>query len=514
VVASVAGLYVIDNPMIRAIALSMVLVVLVAVLAAVSLLPIGLYALGHRVSALRIPFFGRGKSAGFWHRWAHGIMRRPWLFVALTVLPLAALSYPGFIMKTGMPNLSMLPPHSESRQGSEVVQQQFDGGLTAPLDLVVQVKSGTVADQSNLPRFYALVEALRLDPAVAAVYSHVSLQEGWDLARYRGIYIDAPAGMAALSGRLGQVIPGLEGMASQLKAVGEQGAGFDLKPALTRGDFGLRLLMAAGGKEAEEAITAMVNMGRGANVARLTVVPNEGSDAPSTRDLVRRLRAETLPQYAGEFDRMLLGGGPAQLVDYSDQMRESMPVVIGVVLLITFVVLLVLLRSVLLPLKAILMNGLSVTAAYGTLALVFERGHGAGLLGFTPLGFVETPVVVLLFAVLFGLSMDYEVFLLSRVKEEYDRTGHNEEAVAAGLEQTAGIITGAATIMVVVFSAFVATGMIFIKEFGFGLAVAVFLDASLIRILLAPAFMRLMGDWNWWAPAWLLKLLPRFDLRH
>lgn len=426
VVVSVASLYVINNPIIRAMALAMVLVVLVAVLAAVTLLPVLLYWLGHRVNALRLPLTGARPTSGkgFWHRWAWSVMKRPWLFAALAVIPLVALSLPAADMKTGMPNLSLLPAGSEARQGAETLARDFAAGLTDPIDVVIQLKTGTVADHAQ--SLQGLVAQIQADPAVAAV------------------------------------LP-------------------DMKPAGT--------------------------------LIYLAVVPKEGADATATRDLVDRLRMKVLPEAAGDLGRPLVGGGPAELVDYNNQIRWAMPRVIGLVLTITFVVLLLLLRSVVLPLKAIIMNALSVTAAYGALALVFGQGYLSGLLGFTPLGYVETPVMVLLFAVLFGLSMDYEVFLLSRIHEEYQRTGHNEEAVAVGLEQTAGIITGAASIMVVVFGAFVATGMLMVKEFGFGLAVAVFLDATLIRVLLAPAFMRLMGAWNWWAPAGIRRFRANSSVR-
>jgi RND superfamily putative drug exporter len=167
-----------------------------------------------------------------------------------------------------------------------------------------------------------------------------------------------------------------------------------------------------------------------------------------------------------------------------------------------------------LPLKAVLLNALSVAAAYGSMVLVFQEGHLSTLMGFSPLGYLESPIVIILFAILFGLSMDYEVFLLSRVKEVYDATGSNEESVAVGLAKTAGIITGAATIMVLVFGIFASIGILTIKEIGFGLGVAVFLDAVLIRTILAPALMRLAGNWNWWVPAWLLRILPKIDIQH
>lgn len=311
---------------------------------------------------------------------------------------------------------------------------------------------------------------------------------------------------------LQQISTEIDNAAQGLRTAGEQSSKIDLEAILDRGDMGLRLVAAGGGAQLERLMPSLVNLDRGATVAKMLVLPKQKSDSPETMALIRRLRTE-LPALAPEL-QPLVGGGSAIMLDMNDQMTWSLPRVILLVLLVTFLILLVLLRSILLPLKAVLLNGLSVAAAYGTMVLVFQEGHLSDLLGFSPLGYLESPIVVILFAILFGLSMDYEVFLLSRVKEAHDASGNNEESVAVGLAKTAGIITGAATIMVLIFGVFASIGILTIKEMGFGLAVAVFLDASLIRMILAPALMRLAGDWNWWAPAWLLRILPKIDMQH
>jgi uncharacterized membrane protein YdfJ with MMPL/SSD domain len=171
----------------------------------------------------------------------------------------------------------------------------------------------------------------------------------------------------------------------------------------------------------------------------------------------------------------------------------------------------VLLRSVLLPLKAVLMNLLSVGAAYGVLVAVFQYGWLDGVTGYDSLGYVNVITPPLLLAIVFGLSMDYEVFLLSRIRERYLATGDNRLAVAEGLQASAKVITSAAVIMVVVFATFALTGVPSIKEIGVGLAVAIALDATLVRLVLVPATMELMGDWNWWIPRWLDRVLPDMD---
>jgi RND superfamily putative drug exporter len=195
-----------------------------------------------------------------------------------------------------------------------------------------------------------------------------------------------------------------------------------------------------------------------------------------------------------------VGGSEAGYVDWDNVVLGRFPFVVGAILLLTYGFLFFAFRSVFLPLKAVLLNLLSVTAAYGLMVLVFQGGVGSSILGFTPEDGVATWVPVFLFAFLFGLSMDYEVLLLSRIREAYLETGRNRESVAFGLEKTGRLITSAALIMVVAFSSFLLGHQVQFKEFGFGLMVSIGVDASLIRIILVPAIMEVMGDWNWWVP--------------
>jgi RND superfamily putative drug exporter len=193
-------------------------------------------------------------------------------------------------------------------------------------------------------------------------------------------------------------------------------------------------------------------------------------------------------------------------------MYHDFPLALLGVVIATYIILLLLLRSAVLPLKAILMNALSLVASYGALVWVFQDGHLSSLLGFAPLGFVESSLPIIMFCVLFGLSMDYEVFLLSRVREEWERTGDNTRAVAVGLQRSGRIITSAALLVVVVTASFVTADVVIIKALGFGIALAVFLDATVVRALLVPSTMKLLGRWNWWLPSPLERLLPRRPL--
>jgi RND superfamily putative drug exporter len=243
------------------------------------------------------------------------------------------------------------------------------------------------------------------------------------------------------------------------------------------------------------------------------IFPASAPQSQEAADLVNALRDDVLPAatQGSALDVLVTGTVPVN-VDFSAYLAARLPMFFGAVLALSFILLMLVFRSLLVPLKAVLMNLLSIGSAYGCVVAVFQWGWGAGLLGLGTDAPIDPWLPVMMFAIVFGLSMDYEVFLLSRVKEEYDRDGDNEAAVADGLAHTARVITAAAAIMVFVFGSFVLDGNRSIKMFGFGLAVAVFLDASVVRMLLVPATMQLLGDRNWWLPRWLQKVLPHIDV--
>jgi RND superfamily putative drug exporter len=243
--------------------------------------------------------------------------------------------------------------------------------------------------------------------------------------------------------------------------------------------------------------------------ALIAAMPKGASDSDSATELVNRLRDDVVPSSAlSQRATVDVGGETARIVDVRDQISGSMWKIIAFILGFSFIVLMVLLRSIVLPLKAILMNLLSIGAAYGVLVVVFQWGWLDGFLGFQSTGAIDTLTPPLVLAVVFGLSMDYEVFLLSRIRERYDAHGDNKRAVAEGLSTSARTISSAALIMTAVFGVFVLTGVPSIKELGLGNAVAIALDATLVRLILVPAAMQLMGSWNWWLPGWLDRLLP------
>ena len=207
-----------------------------------------------------------------------------------------------------------------------------------------------------------------------------------------------------------------------------------------------------------------------------------------------------------------MGGSTASFADIGDQVNDRLPLFIAAVIVLSFLLLTLLFRSLLVPLKAALLNLLSIGAAYGVLVMVFQWGWGKSLIGLESTVPIVSFIPMFMFAILFGLSMDYEVFLLSRVREEYLSTGDNDASVIHGIASTARVITSAALIMISVFLGFVLGDDPTIKMFGLGLATAIFVDATIVRVVLVPATMKLMGDANWWIPAWLDRILPTIDI--
>jgi uncharacterized membrane protein YdfJ with MMPL/SSD domain len=249
---------------------------------------------------------------------------------------------------------------------------------------------------------------------------------------------------------------------------------------------------------------------RDGRAALIVVQPRHDPESPQAQALVERLRADEGSALSRVAD-LQVGGTTGFTEDFKNLVSGSMWKILAFVLLFSYLVLFLLLRSVLLPLKAVLVNLLSVAAAYGVLVAVFQYGWLDGVLGYESLGYINSMTPPFLLAIVFGLSMDYEVFLLSRIRERYDATGDTRTAVAQGLRASAATISSAALIMVVVFGVFASTGTPSIKEIGLGLSVAIALDATLVRLILVPATMEIMGRWNWWLPKPLARVLPRTD---
>lgn len=259
-----------------------------------------------------------------------------------------------------------------------------------------------------------------------------------------------------------------------------------------------------------KATTArFININGNNDTAVLTIIPRFPQYSDETKQFVRELRGSIIPGIP-EVDayEVKVGGDTAVFLDFRDTLYNRFPLLGAAVMFLTFIILMMFFQSVFLPIKAILMNLASILATYGVLVLIFKYGWGHELFNFEPIGALAVITPVILFVILFGLSTDYEVFMLSRVKEYYHETGNNEEAVAKGLQHTAGVITAAGLILVGTFGSFASADVVIVKEIGLGLAIGVLIDSTIIRVIMVPATMRLAGNLNWWMPAWLKKIVP------
>jgi RND superfamily putative drug exporter len=378
-------------------------------------------------------------------------MQRPFRVLIPTLAFLVVLGSPFLHVRFNAPDSSILPPSVPSRQAYDRLRAEFGEGEFAPITLAVRT-DGPATTGPNLAALYDYSRRLAADPRVSRVESLVDVDPRLTLTQYQLLYGDP------------------NGPRDRFVATG--------LAATTRGD-----------------LTAF------------TIVTPYGPNRDEGRSLVTDLRAAAGALAAPAGMTVLVGGGAADVSDVVDRVAADFPRTAAFIVVTTYLVLFVLLRSVVLPAKALIMNTLSLTASFGALVWIFQDGNLSALLAFQPLGFVETTLPVILFCVLFGLSMDYEVFLLTRMKEVWDRTGENAEAVARGLERSGRIVTSAALIVVVVAGSFAFADIVLIKALGLGVAIAVALDATVVRALLVPATMRLLGRWNWWMPDWIERFV-------
>jgi RND superfamily putative drug exporter len=252
-----------------------------------------------------------------------------------------------------------------------------------------------------------------------------------------------------------------------------------------------------------------INLNGNADTAVISVVARTGQYADEHENFVYDLRNRIIPEIPGlSAYHVYVGGDAAAFIDFRDQLYGRFPIIIVLVMVLIFVILLMFFQSIWLPIKAMLLSLLSILATLGVLVIIFQHGVGAGLLGFTSQGMVNVITPAILYVVLFALSTDYEVFLLSRVKESFEESGDNQESVAIGLSRTGGVITAAGLILIGTFGSFATAEIVTLKEIGLGLAIGVLIDSTLVRIVMVPATMKLLGNWNWWMPEGLKRFVP------
>jgi len=431
----------------RSVGIGGLFVVAVAVLLATTFLPAVLAILGRNIDRpkwLARPL-ARFHAPTGWERWARWLGHRPWRAVAVGGMAIALLTFPLTQIQLGLPATNWFPPQSESGQGLEALREMGASGVIQPVRVVVQLPEGESAlSARRLPGLKALTDSIRKDPRVREVRGVVKP----DLSTLQlVVYYSSPDEVRAKNQKF-----------------------YDAYLS------------------ADDRVTL------------LDVVPADTVSLTGLMDVVRHVRriaGHSIRGLAGA--EIMVAGFAASNVDTQQELMRQFPKIVGMVLGITAIMLFFAFRSLLVPLKAVLLNCLSVSAAFGLTVLVFQHGYGGRLFGLEgPTEAIWGVAPVLVFATVFGLSMDYEVFLLTRVKEVFDKTGRNDHATMEGLSATASTITSAALIMILVFGTFAFARVLAVQLIGFGLAAAVLLDATLIRMVLVPAIMHIAGRWNWW----------------
>jgi RND superfamily putative drug exporter len=445
-----AGLLFFEGSYLHAMGIGGAVVVAFAVVFALTFLPALLAVLGPRIHAGALPLPDLDARDGVWHRTAEWVMRRPLVVLVPTLAFLLVLGVPFLHVKLTAADVRVLPDNLEARVAYEQLRADFPDQTANRIVLAIHFPSGPVLDAQHIDTLFDLSRRVAKMPHVAKVES----------------LVDGP------------------------------------DPDMTKEDYESALL------EPSEISAPLVAMARkiavGEHDLLAYVVTDSAPESEASRAIVNEIRAHR------QFDSgTIVVGGPTALdVDTTAYMAEHTPRAVTFIVTVTLVVLFLLLGSVALPIKAVVMNGVSIVGSFGALVWVFQDGHLFVHEG-RP---IEPTLPPLLFCILFGLSMDYEVLMLSRIQEAWERTGDNTRAVAEGLERTAGLITSAAAIMVAVFGAFAIASVVLVKAVGFGMALAVALDATLVRVLLVPAAMRLFGDANWWAPRPLASLRRRLGI--
>jgi putative drug exporter of the RND superfamily len=553
VLIGLSGLLFFPFMFIRSIGVAGVVVVFVTVCAALTLLPAVLAVLGHKVNALAVRRNRGPVGMGFWRRSAEAVMQHPVLVILIVGAVLSALLYPVTHMKIGIPEASVLPDEYESRAGDDILKHGFDYAGLSPMQIVATVWKGPLSAE-GLEDIKQLGESVRETDGVKSVESIYTIGE--TAARQYAEEVSKARKEAEAEARertdalveerynqleQAQIQKGVEEQTSELEAdqgtlppgaeekirsqvesevrsrLEESGAREEIRseveselqqrveeqvPNLPEGISADGEITAEGvanylklpdARESEELQTAKDDLVAG-DFTLLRSVTEASPYAGAARETVGDVRSVEPPEGVS----FLVGGLSAGQKDFISSVYSKAPYAAAFVLGVTYLVLLYTFRSVVIPLKAVAMNILSLTASFGALVFVFQDGNLSNALNFAPLGFVDATLPILIFCTIFGVSMDYEVFLLSRIREAYENGDSNTASVAKGLASTAGIITSAAAIIIIVTGAFAFSSVIITKAVGLGLAVAVFVDATIIRVLLVPATMRVLGDWNWW----------------
>lgn len=452
VFASLSALFLFPINILFSMAVGGLTAVFVAVLMAFILLPAILSVLKNKVNLLPIHLLPRNRTNhSFWHWLAEKIVKRPVFYFFSVMLFLLLLGYPFLSAKFGVSDFRIFPKDSPNRHFFDTYSKKFNENELNPIILLVQTKNQAILSKTNIGNLYDLAHKLKKNELIKKIYGIIDLDSKLTKEQYYSLY------------HLHKNM---------------------LSP-------GLKKLLA----------TSTLHY-----LTIMTIISKYQLNDPQTKTLV-----EELSHYQSKKGmRLELTGTPVKNIELLDKIQEILPYAIVWIMLFTYLILLFLLHSLFLPLKAILMTILSLCASYGALVLVFQSGYLHQLLHFEPQGMLDISLLVIIFCALFGFSMDYEVFLLSRIKESYEETGDNTKSIIWGIEKSSRIITSAALIVICICFSFLVADILIVKAFGLGIAVAIFVDAFLIRTFFVPATMVLFKKINWYIPQWLDRILPRF----
>ena len=475
--------------------------VVVAVAAAITLMPALLGLLGHRIDSLRVPALHRraldAHKAHGWTRYARWVAARPWPALVASVVILAVLAVPTRLLHLGATDNAQMPKDTTVRQAYDHLTAGFGSGANGPLLIAVHLTKKAQPDQKKINQIDAKEKQLNQQLAAAQQQAEqAALAQGASPSQAKATAKQQTASQAAKVSKQ-------EAQLNKQKQELENPAS-DPRLQSLRKDIAKQ--------PGVKSVTQPLVNGSG-DAAVLNAQPTTSPSARATEDLIHHLRDTTIPNATkGQGMTAFIGGTTAAYVDLAAQISSHLVEVIGVVIGLSFILLLLAFRSIVVPLKAAAMNLVSIGAAYGVVVFVIQEGHGAKLIGLDYGIPIVSYVPLIMFAILFGLSMDYEVFLVSRIKEAYAESGDNHESVVVGLARTGKVITSAALIMVCVFGSFLFNGDPTVKEFGLGMAVAVAVDSTVVRCLLVPAAMVLMRGANWWFPGWLERTVPELGI--
>lgn len=426
----------------------------VAVLICVIVLPAILAILKHHINFITLRFYKKTdyqRGSWFWQPIVNNVVRRPWAYLIFILAFLLFLGLPFLSVELGISDYRILPKTLEIREVFDIFKAKFSENQLTPITIVAKTDNGNILSKNNINELYKYTRKLNADPSVKRIDSIVDTNPKLSNQQYQSLYTSNQSHLP-----------------EPLKK---------LLTLTTKKDFTI-----------------------------VTVISAFPNDAIETKDLIKQIRNTKIKNIT-----LQVTGSPANTLDVLSKISSIFPYAFLWVIILTYLILLLLLRSVFLPIKAIIVNMLSLFASYGVLVFIIQNGHFSHLFNFQAQGLIDISLLIIIFCALFGFSMDYEVFLLSRIKERYEQTGDSNRSICYGIVHSSKIITSAAMIVIFICFSFISADILMVKAFGLGIAIAIFIDAFLIRTLLVPAFMAILGKWNWYLPKWLDIILPRLS---